>query len=173
MRTGRPRKANADRHPCGKVKRATAQQIADAQRAAEEAEMRVVLAQPHRRGNRSQLAESPLGRFCLANALPREYFDAGEAYACVKRQWQAAWGTPLVDRLGGSGRDIDWAQVRKWDEMLRAWEGAMLDAGGYHGRLSVVSLAMNAPMQCRIYPEEAKIALEALAKFQGRLGKPS
>lgn len=145
-----------------------AQSIAEAQRAAEECEMRVVLAQPHRRGNRSQLAESPLGRFVLENKLDRELFDAGEAYAGLKRRWLAAWDTPLPDRLGGPGRDIDCETLAQWKQTIEAWEGAMMDAGGYHGRLSVIALAFDRAVAVRIYTDRAIAALIALAKFQGR-----
>lgn len=155
------------RYPCGK--RRPAQRIADAQKAAEESEMRVVLAQPHRRGNRSQLAESPLGRFVLENRLERELFDAGEAYAAMKRRWLAAWDTPLPDRLGGPGGDIDTETLTHWRELIEAWEGAMMDAGGYHGRLSVIALAFDRDIGVRIYTERAIASLTALAKYQGRL----
>lgn len=133
--------------------------------------MRVVLAQPHRRGNRSQLAESPLGRFCLVHDLPGELFDAGEEYASLKRAWNAHWSGPMPDRLGGNGGDIDMETLDRWLELIKAWEGAMLDAGGYHGRLTVIALAFDRTEGVRIYPQEAKAALLALAKFQGRLGR--
>lgn len=169
MKTGRPRKASADRYPCGKAKRPTAQQIAAAQRAAEEAEMRVVLAQPHRRGNRSQLAESPLGRFCLALDLPRELFDAGESYACLRHRWRAAQQAPSQMRLGGTPVDVDLDQIRKWEDLLDAWERAMQDAGGWHGKISAMALAMGEPPEIRIYVALAAKALLGLAKHQGRI----
>lgn len=178
MRTGRPRLQNVERHPNGSIKRTgkfkrTSERIADAQRAAEESEMAVVLAQPHRRGNRSQLMESPFGRFCVFNDLDRELFDAGEAYASMRRQYQSAVNCPMPDRLGGSGADIETEQVRKWRELLGAWEREMLDAGGYLGRLSVISMTMNWPgMQpVKVHVTEAKQALVALARFQGKIGK--
>jgi hypothetical protein len=170
MKTGRPRKSGVDRYPCGKAKKPTLEQLAAAQRAAMEVEMQVVLAQPHRRGNRSQLAESPLGRFCEAHRCPREYFDAGEDYGAMKRRWRAAVGAPMIDRLGGNGGDIESETVRKWAELIKAWERAMLDGGGYLGRLSVISLIMDRPtIQPKIYTQEAKMALYALAKYQGRM----
>jgi hypothetical protein len=174
MRTGRPRKADAARYANGRAKAPTAKEREAAMRALEDIEKQTVLAQPHRRGERSWLAESPLGRFCLAHGLPREYFDAGEDYASLKRRWLAAYDAPMQDRLGGAGRDIDMEQIRRWGEMIRVWERAMLDAGGYSGRLSVMSLVMDRPaIQPRIYPSEAIAALNALARFQGRLGKQS
>lgn len=153
------------RYPCGK--RRPAQRIADAQKAAEESEMRVVLAQPHRRGNRSQLAESPLGRFVLENRLDRELFDAGEAYGSLKRQWVSAWGAKMMERHGGAGGDIDCETLKRWKELIEAWEQAMMDAGGYHGRLSVIGMLAR-DESVRIYPERAIRSLKALAKFQGR-----
>ena len=160
------------REPSGRRQR-TPQRIADAQKAAEESEMRVVLAQPHRRGNRSQLAESPLGRFVLAHSLDRELFDAGEVYAGLKRRYLAAWDTPLPDRLGGSGGDIDSETLRRWRELIDAWEQAMMDGGGYHGRLSVIAMAFDRSTDVRIYPERAILSLKALATFQGRLSGKS
>lgn len=169
MRTGRPRAQNVDRYPCGKIKR-TAEAIAAAQKAADEAEMQTVLSQPHRRGNRSQLAESPLGRFCLEHDLPREIYDAGEAYASIRRQWAAAWDAPLIDRLGGSGRDIEHDQLLKWRDLLAAWERAMRDGGGIQGCASAISLIVErSEIPIPIYPAEAKAALYSLARYQGRM----
>lgn len=82
-----------------------AKQIEDYQKAIEEAEMAVVLAQPHRLGSRSQKAENALGRFCEANKLRQELYDAGTRYGSLKRRWQALKGCPMPDRLGGSGVD--------------------------------------------------------------------
>lgn len=169
MRTGRPRK-DGERHPCGKLKKPVAKTIAEAQKAAEEVEKAVVLAQPHRRGEGSQMAESPLGRFCLQHKLRRELFDAGEAYATLSRQWASVWGAPMPDRLGGNGGDVPMEQAVKWKELLIEWDRCMESAGGYIGRLSVISLAVdlgNVPI--KINPEKAKSALFALAIHQGRI----
>ena len=76
----------------------------------------------------------------------------------------------MIDRLGGNGGDIETETVRKWAELIKAWERAMLDGGGYLGRLSVISLIMDRPtIQPKIYAQEAKMALYALAKYQGRM----
>ena len=157
------------RFPCGK--RRPAQRIADAQRAAEESEMRVVLAQPHRRGNRSQLAESPLGRFCLSMELPRELFDAGETYACIVHKWRRAKQVPSTTRLGGSSPEPEDEEVRKLRELISEWERTMEDAGEWIGKVSAICLAMNEPIDLKINAELASRALYALAKYQGRLSR--
>lgn len=163
------------RFPCGKRKRSpkTIEQIAEAERISREAEMQTVLAQPHRRGNRSQLAECPLGRFCAAHKLHRALYDAGEAYGALKRKWLAAYDAPLPDKLGGSGRDIDMEDVRKWGELIDEWEAEMMKAGTYLGRLSVKSLIFDRPEPTvKIHPALAIRALTALAIHQGRIDAP-
>jgi len=65
----------------------TKAEIEAAQRQAGEREMSVVMAQPHRRGERSQLAVSSWGRFCLKHKLARELFDAGERYGDIYRRY--------------------------------------------------------------------------------------
>lgn len=160
-----------ERYPCGKIKKTrNIQQIAEAERALQEAEMQVVLAQPHRQGNRSQLAESPFGRFCLEHKLRSELYDAGDAFAALKRKWRSAWGVPSPDRLGGSGSDVDMEDIKKWEKLLSEWESEMLREGTYPGRLSVLSLLFERPEpSVKIYPELAIRALYALAIYQGRL----
>lgn len=160
-----------ERFPCGKIKKPrTLQQIAEAERALQEGEMKVVLAQPHRLGNRSQLAESPFGRFCLEHKLKRELYDAGEAYAALARKWGSAWGSPSPDRLGGNGFDPETDMAKKWKKLLGEWEREMLRSGEYLGRLSVMSLLFDRPEPTvKIYPTLAIRALYALAVYQGRL----
>lgn len=166
-----------ERHPCGqrkkKIKPRTIEQIAEAQRAAEESEMIVVLSQPHRRGNRSQLAENPLGRFCLEHKLNRALYDAAEAYIGLRRKWAAVWDSPMPDRLGGlggSGYDPDMEDIHKWEKLLNEWEREMLREGKFLGRLSVYSLMFDRPEPTvKIYPTLTIRALYALAVMQGRL----
>ncbi|RJP45460.1 hypothetical protein C4587_00760 [Candidatus Parcubacteria bacterium] len=103
-----------------------AKQIEAHQKALEEAEMRVVLAQPHRLGSRSQKRENALGRFCEDNRLIDELYRAGTEYGALRRKWQAVSGAPLMDRLGGSGADIPWEVVHAWKQAIDRCEMAVL-----------------------------------------------
>lgn len=127
-RAGRKRKEGG-RERSGRLQRPTlAQQIA-AKIATEDAEKVVVLAQPHRRGERGQLAESALGRFVNRCRLDRECYDAGVKYAVLRRQWRAAIGAPMPDRLSGKGADIDMDVVHEWRARLNDMEDAMMRCG--------------------------------------------
>lgn len=159
------------RYASGRLKKPrTLEKIAEAERAVAEANMLTVLKQPHRRGNRSQLAENPLGRFCLAHGLDRALYDAAEAYGVTRRKWCAQIGAPLPDRLGGNSANAvtleDW---RKWGERIKEWEAEMKRAAGQHGLDCVVSLIFDRPEpSIKIHPPIAIAALLALAKAQGR-----
>lgn len=124
MARGRKRKVGK-REASGKPQRAPAGERADAIRG-------VVLAQPHRRGNTDQRAESPWGRFCLRagpghRPLDREIYDAGEQYAGLKRRWRAARGVPTDLRLGvgGSGDGPSDITVAQWARTIARVEHAM------------------------------------------------
>lgn len=159
------------RYPSGRLKKPrTLEKIAEAERAVAEANMLTVLKQPHRRGNRSQLAENPLGRFCLEHRLDRALYDAGDAYGTLRRKWAAMAGAPLPDRLGGNGGgDVTLEDWKKWGARLRAWEAEMKRAGGKDGLAAVVALLFDKPEpHCKIKPPKAINALLALAKAQGR-----
>ncbi|WP_457797618.1 hypothetical protein [Methylocystis sp. S23] len=119
------------------------QQIEEAERIAADRERQTALAQPHRRGERSELAESAIGRFVLKYKIRTECYAAALRYCEKKRKWLAAVGAPLPDRLGGSGGDIEFRKVREWAETILEWETAMRDAGGSSGLLSVVWMALH------------------------------
>jgi len=122
-RAGRKLKAGV-RTASGALKKPTKEERANAQRAAEESEMIVVLRQPHRLGSRSQRRISALGRFIEDNKLRDELFLAGEQYAATRRKWLAAKGAPLPDKLGGNGGDIPDELVQRWKaEIDRAEDG--------------------------------------------------
>ena len=160
-----------ERWPSGQKKRPRRiAQIAEAQRAAEEANMITVLMQPHRRGNRSQLAENPMGRFCLTHGLDRALYDAADAYSQLRRQWLAFAGAPMPDRLGGNDADVSIEDWKRWQELISEWERVMERAGGYLGRLGVVSMLFDRPEPTvRIYPGKVTACLYALAIHQGRI----
>lgn len=159
------------RYPSGRLKKPrTLEKIAEAERAVAEANMIVVLKQPHRRGNRSQLAENPLGRFCLDHKLDQALYDAGDAYGSLRRKWAAMAGAPMIDRLGGNGGgDVLLDDWRKWGARLLEWEREMQRAGGKHGLACVVALLFDRPgPSIGIKAPQAIAALLALAKAQGR-----
>ena len=117
----------------GRVQRlTTVEQIALAERARAQREMSVVLAQPHRQGNNSQLSESVLGRFCQQNRLRRELYDSGVEYGAMKRRWAKYWDAPMPDRIEGSSgiglpTDEDAERWRKWIDKA---EQAIIKAHG-------------------------------------------
>lgn len=159
------------RYPNGRLKKPrTLEKIAEAERAVAEANMLTVLKQPHRRGNRSQLAENPLGRFCLAHKLDRTLYDAGDAYGTLRRKWAAQAGAPMIDRLGGTGNgEVTLEDWQRWGERIREWEKEMKRGGGKDGLAAVVALLFDKPEpSIKIKPPQAINALLALAKAQGR-----
>lgn len=161
-----------ERYPCGKIKRSkTIEQIAEAEKKAQEFEMATVLAQPHRHGSRSQLSENAFGRFILAHKLRRELYDAGIEYYALRRRLVNIWGGPRDGiKLDGNGSDMTTEQSLKWKRLIHEWDVAMESAGGFIGRLGVVDLtfAVGEP-QTKIHPEKVIAALMALAVFQGRV----
>jgi hypothetical protein len=100
--------------------------------AREDREKVVVLDQPHRRGDTSQLRESALGRFVLDHysdaRMARSVYDAGLAFADVVRRWRAARGVPsdvqlcagLSTHEGPSAATVArwWAQICAVDTRL-------------------------------------------------------
>ena len=138
MRPGRKRKDKGGllpppREPNGQPRRlTTVEQIALAERDRAMREQQVVLAQPHRKGSTSQLAESPLGRFCEANHLRRELYDSGVEYGAMKRRWANYWNAPMADRIQGAGRGglpID-EDARRWREWIEKAERAIVREHG-------------------------------------------
>lgn len=159
------------RYPNGRLKKPrTLEKIAEAERAVAEANMLTVLKQPHRRGNRSQLSENPLGRFCLEHRLDRALYDAADAYGTLRRKWQAQAGAPMIDRLGGTGTgEVTLEDWERWGARIRDWEREMQKAGGKDGLACVVSLIFDRPgPSIKIKPPAAIAALLALAKAMGK-----
>jgi hypothetical protein len=120
-RPGRKRKALAHREPSGQIQRPTMAQLNEMATKREDREKLVVLAQPHRRGDTSQLRASPLGCFVLENysdqRMARAVYDAGLDYAAVVRRWRAARGVPTELRAGGglsSSEGPSAATVARW-----------------------------------------------------------
>lgn len=170
MPAGRPRK-NGERYPSGQLKRpSTVQQIEQAERDKADAEKVVVLAQPHRRGEQSQLAGSALGRFVLRHKLRSECYDAAEQWATIKRKWLSAMGAKLEVKIHGTGADIPMELVNSWRDQDFDAQQAMLRYGGPDGLLSVTWMAFDDfEFAAGADPQLAQRALMALAVQMGKI----
>jgi hypothetical protein len=115
-KAGRKMKSGA-RQPNGQIKRPTRDER-------EANQLRVILNQPHRRGQANptdQKYESAFGRFCIRNKLREEIYTGGNAYAAKVRRIQAAWGAPTDLRLGEGGKGGEGPSVAA----VRGWEADM------------------------------------------------
>lgn len=163
-RAGRKRKLGP-RFPSGQLK-----QIQDAEREAGAKQQAVVLAQPHRRGETSQLAGSALGRFILLHRLRREYFDAAEHWATTKRKWLSISGAPMPDRPGGTGGDVPRELYASWVKADADASKAMEQAAGPAALAAVRALSVDDSDLPATYPAALPIkALAALAVHFGYL----
>lgn len=160
-----------ERWPSGEKKRPRRlAQIAEAQKAAEEANMITVLSQPHRRGNRSQLCESRLGRFCLEHKLHPALYDAGHDFEIKLGLYQAAIMAPRPIRLGGNGVDHGFEEQERLKKVTDQMRRVLERGGGYHGKIGVISLVLHEnDCAIKIYPVQVIASLYALAIHQGRI----
>ena len=120
------------REPNGRLKRPTTMAALNAMAdAARLREQKVVLAQPHRRGEADPKAESPLGRLCLRHGLRAELYDAGLSYGSIVACWRSAKGIPMAtDRgVGGYGDGPSEATVRRWQTQMLEIERAVSRCG--------------------------------------------
>jgi hypothetical protein len=128
MASARKRKPGR-REPNGRLVRPSLKQVLELRRMAEDEEKRVVLAQPHRRGERDQRASCALGRFCLKNKLELEFYQAGEDYGNLVRRWRIAKGIPVQGRPGPSkGIEPDEKVIRGWGRRIMEIEDRLLKA---------------------------------------------
>ena len=125
------------REPNGRRSRPTTKaDIEAAQRASEEREKAVVLAQPHRKGSTDQKCGWPLGEFALANRARPNWdealYHAGNEYSALVRRWRLAKGIPDPSAGRGSGGSIDCdpdvvarleAQWRSAESYVKFWGG--------------------------------------------------
>jgi hypothetical protein len=174
-RRGRPRKeANAllppTREPNGRVARlTTVEQIAMAERVRQQREMAVVLAQPHRKGSNSQLAESVLGRFCEKHKLRRELYDAGVEYGAMRRRWAKYKDAPMADRIQGNGMGIpEDEDAKRWNEWISRMNLAIVRDKG--ALMAIIDMTQHEKEPSRFVPYNYIInGLLALAIECGRL----
>lgn len=166
-RPGRKRKEGA-RWPSGQLRRPSLEQIAAAQKSAQDAEKVVVLAQPHRAGNTSDLCADALGRFCLRLKCDRTLYDAGHDYATLRRKWLAAWSAPLPDKMAGKGGDVPLETVQGWRARLNECEDAMMRCG-VAAQGWVIALACDGQDMPAGHPSE-RDAADALLALAVELG---
>jgi hypothetical protein len=168
-RRGRPRKVG-ERYASGDLKRGTTlAQMAAVEMARLNREKLVVLSQPHRRGEGSQLAESPLGRLILTTGLREECFEAATTYAATKRKYLTSWGARFLTTIRGSGNDTVMETIHRWRDETTAAESAMARAAGDKAAGLVDNLALHEIDATPRDVERLKRALLALAVHQGRL----
>ena len=129
---GRKRKSGL-REPNGRLQRPTTLEALNALAAGERRKQQaVVLRQPHRRGEDSPLAESPLGRLCLRNKLKRELYEAGMNYGSIVACWRGAKGIPMTTDCGGGSATADGPTdlvVQRWQRQMLEIERAVMRHG--------------------------------------------
>lgn len=125
------------REPNGRLQR-------DAKPETEKKLMAVVLAQPHRRGNRDQRCESALGRMVIGLKLPDAYFRAGEEFAAIYRRWRLAKGLAVGHATEGKGGSVDPTpeEISRLSKALVASQNAIIEAAGYKGYSGVRSIVI-------------------------------
>jgi hypothetical protein len=115
-RRGRKRK-NGHRSANGNIKQPNAAQRHKTAQDLIDIEKSVVLAQPHRRGDRNQLCESPLGRLVLRRKLSLVIYDAALEYGRRLRRWLTQRGVEIEihpPSVAYSGMGVEAATMRKW-----------------------------------------------------------
>lgn len=169
MARGRPRK-NGDRFPSGQLKRPTLKDLEIIEQMKANEQKMVVLAQPHRKGETSQLAASAIGRFVLKHNLARECYDAAEQWATTKRKWLSALKAPLPDKHIGTGNDITFEVVDAWKNSDFEAMQAMIRYGGTSGLLAITWMAFdNKDIAPNLKPICAIRSVLGLAVHMGKL----
>lgn len=109
--------------------RQTLEEIAETERLKETVQ---VLAQPHRRGDNSDMTDA-LGMFVRIHECGRECFEGGNEYFRLVYRWRVATGVPVPLRLseGGSvgGGEMEMGTVHDWLAKIRGCENAMKCSG--------------------------------------------
>ena len=119
-RSGRPKKAGA-REPNGDLKRPSAAQRREDEKARRLGETRFVVYQPHRRGETHYWAGSVFGRFCLSHGLKPEIYDAGQRFGEIVSQWRNSRGIPVSRNSSPGPTPIERGdeEQRKHNDKLR------------------------------------------------------
>ena len=166
---GRKRKAG-HREPNGRLQRPTTNAalnaLADAARRREQA---VVLNQPHRRGEESPFAESPLGRLCLRHKLKRELYDAGMFYGSIVACWRGAKGIPMPTDCGSGSATAEGPSdlvVQRWQRQMLEIERAVVR----HGTEALLVLRTLVLDEAEVGVERTGFAILALQAAAVELG---
>lgn len=128
--------------------------------------MSVVLAQPHRRGSRDPLCESPLGRFVLRRGLNPICYDAALGYARLVRRVFASMGIPQPVGDGHRavpGKDLCVETVRLLQLELNETEKRLRGIS----RDGVRAVRQLAVYECEACPEQAVEASRVLLELGG------
>jgi hypothetical protein len=158
------------REPSGKLQRRTVDAQNDYNRRMAELEQSIVLAQPHRRGEKSMLAESAIGRFVLRYEIDPVCYEAALEYARTRSMWASIVGAPKADRIDGTGGDVSEELAHKWRDDTAWWMRIMRDAGGETGVKGVNSLTVdNVDLPAGWPVVEVKRSLVALARDMGKM----
>ena len=170
MASGRKRDLTR-REPNGRAQRPTASAQTAIARERNDAVMSVVLAQPHRRGSRSQWRESAFGRFCDDHKLREEIYDGGNAYSDLLRRWRAAKGVPTELRLGmgRSGQGPSDATVEAWTQRLGSIRLNVVLSAGAGAWLAVELLVVDGIELPKSCTRDAIMGAGALAIEMGNM----
>jgi hypothetical protein len=127
-----------------------------------------VLAQPHRRGETSQKAESAFGRFCLRNRLGEPAWLAGEEYREAVQRFRILKGIPgstAHGQRGEAGGEVTAAQVDAAYNLQKSLTKVMYDktATGFYAMWGMAVEGEDSP------PVD-KWAIDAVAALATHLG---
>ena len=142
------------------------------------AETVCVLAQPHRRGDNSELRESVVGRFVMDNKCGIECYHGAHDYLCTVMKWRIAKGVWVPawarEEFGGSGAEMDGKsqeaferRVLDWGKTIRDCESAMKRSGLEAYRAADKLIIDDIEVTEALIPR-VKTALHALAIQLGR-----
>lgn len=139
-RQGRPRKANADRHPCGKIKKAWANDNQERENRETEKETLAVALEARKRihgiDDNTPLAGYVLGRIFLDGRITEEQRKAGDDFAETMGRYYRLTGVPFpsprAQAMGGiRGSDGEVSQsladaARRATNMMMRLTGVLL-----------------------------------------------
>jgi hypothetical protein len=173
-RPGRKRKM-AQRFPSGELRKPTTlAQLQQMQITRDEAQKVVVLSQPHRRGDTSQLRACPLGSFILDNCdkeARQTFYDAAQEYASIVRRWRAARGIPTTVRVGEGGmlgQGPSETTVRAWWDQIRTVENRLVYSGSANLLNTMRRLVID-EVEVRAAPDAIKRGLWIIAAALDRI----
>jgi hypothetical protein len=154
----------AHREPNGRKQRPTIEALKAIERETRLKERKVVLSQPHRQGYPDdQKAGTVFGRFCLANKLADDLYEAGEELFRLWRVWRLSTGLPVPGGGNGTGGEPIYTDP---DAALDRYERAALSMLPT-GRLAVTRMAIHG----EVVPDAMqRAAVPALVHLSVHLG---